>query len=356
MPYDLPGPGPDQLVMYVLGPGFGESVLIATPGGSWIVVDSCRHNGRCLPLEFLRERGVTDVALVVVTHADLDHIDGLDELLAGVAVRRLVRFPRADSLPALLANARDREDRRLRALHAALASIDAFEDRNHAVEATYDTQSLQIDEVEFKPISPLEADRSAARRQIQAILNGPALSEPVEAWLTGEERRVPGAWNNGLSVALAIRWADVRILLPADLEAVGGEFRGWRGLLARLDEDGLLELVQDLHLVKVAHHGSEGAWHDDAWARHGRVRVAAITPWNRGRSGLPSEDVIKRLKNHAEILALSHEDPKVRSRREPHWSSPACSPRRGDPAVAITIARDGAIEVHTAGTAGAWKR
>src|SRR5687768_13389201 len=104
------------MVVYLFGPGFGESVVLGTPDGQWVVVDCCMDGGVCVPLVFLRERGVTDVAAVVVTHADLDHLDGLPVL---------------------------------------------------------------------------------------------------------ERRRVPGAWNNGLSVALAARWEGHRLLFPSDLEVVG---------------------------------------------------------------------------------------------------------------------------------------
>lgn len=33
----------DLLYVFVLGPGIGESILIRTPGGGWLVIDSFRH-------------------------------------------------------------------------------------------------------------------------------------------------------------------------------------------------------------------------------------------------------------------------------------------------------------------------
>jgi len=35
---------PDELEVSVFGPGYGESLAIHLGLGSWIIIDSCRHN------------------------------------------------------------------------------------------------------------------------------------------------------------------------------------------------------------------------------------------------------------------------------------------------------------------------
>lgn len=74
--------------------------------------------------------------------------------------------------------------------------------------------------------------------------------------------------------------------------------------LARPDV-GLGALMDDVDVVKVAHHGSTGAWSDEAWARHAATRrpVAIIAPYAPSR--LPTADVLGRLRAAACRLGIT---------------------------------------------------
>src|SRR5258708_29371462 len=78
-------PGASEVEVSVFGTGFGESIVVHLGENSWIVVDSCRSPTTRLPvpLEYLTRMGVNlaeHIALIVATHWDDDHIDGLAEL------------------------------------------------------------------------------------------------------------------------------------------------------------------------------------------------------------------------------------------------------------------------------------
>ena len=103
----LPRPGPDRLVLYVLGPGFGESQIVAFPDGRWMVVDGCvraglNRAGLNLPLSLLEHLGCRAVDLLVVTHPDLDHIRGVPQLIERFPPERVWMYPAARSLRNLI--------------------------------------------------------------------------------------------------------------------------------------------------------------------------------------------------------------------------------------------------------------
>ena len=85
MPRQNPPVG-DEFEVSVFGPGVGESVVVHTGGGRWIVIDACEdsRSGTVAPLAYLRNMGL-DVAecvdWVVATHAHDDHISGFGRVV-----------------------------------------------------------------------------------------------------------------------------------------------------------------------------------------------------------------------------------------------------------------------------------
>ena len=77
-------PGHDEFEVTLLGPGYGESIVVHIGGGEWVVVDSCIDvEGNPQALEYLCRIGVDPgkaVKLVVATHWHDDHIAGMARL------------------------------------------------------------------------------------------------------------------------------------------------------------------------------------------------------------------------------------------------------------------------------------
>ncbi|HEX3253816.1 MAG TPA: DNA internalization-related competence protein ComEC/Rec2 [Pyrinomonadaceae bacterium] len=74
--------------------GQGDAALITMPDGTTLLVDgggnimdSARRIGETVVSEYLWWRGLDHVDYVLVTHADADHIDGLNDVLKNFAVR-----------------------------------------------------------------------------------------------------------------------------------------------------------------------------------------------------------------------------------------------------------------------------
>jgi glyoxylase-like metal-dependent hydrolase (beta-lactamase superfamily II) len=74
-------PDPDQFEVSVLGPGYGEAIVVHLGNGEWLTVDSCidSRTREVAPMAYLRGLGVnlaTQVRLVVTSHWHDDHVAG----------------------------------------------------------------------------------------------------------------------------------------------------------------------------------------------------------------------------------------------------------------------------------------
>jgi beta-lactamase superfamily II metal-dependent hydrolase len=258
------------LSLYLLGSGFGESQVVLLPDGRCLVVDSCKEGESHLTASLLRRLQVRRIDLLVVTHFDLDHVRGLPELIHEFEPRQVWR-PLGTSLRELVSFwcRQEPTDTRMREVHAAF-------------------------------------DRSKLRQLVEREGEEPVLARALQEHLRGE--RALGDRANVLSLALAVRWGARRILLGGDVETGRARepFSGWKGILLHLEEDGLLEHVRSVDLVKVAHHGSEGAFHAPAWelhAREGGDTMALVAPFSS--RALPPTEVLRRLLAHVGRLGLS---------------------------------------------------
>jgi hypothetical protein len=79
-------PAEDQVEFTLIGPGYGESIVIHCGANQWIIVDSCWSNDSPEPeaISYLKELGVdpaTSVRAVIATHWHDDHIRGMARLI-----------------------------------------------------------------------------------------------------------------------------------------------------------------------------------------------------------------------------------------------------------------------------------
>src|ERR1044072_4993986 len=86
--------------------GQGDSALVTMPDGTTLLVDaggntmdSTRRIGETVVSEYLWWRGLSEIDYVLATHADADHIDGLNDVLKNFTVRGalIARRPADDS-------------------------------------------------------------------------------------------------------------------------------------------------------------------------------------------------------------------------------------------------------------------
>lgn len=314
----LPAPGSGRLVLYTMGPGFGESQAVAFPDGRWLVVDSCRQHNVCLPKRLLEHFGATQVDLLVVTHPDLDHISGLDTLISSTDVQRAWRFPKAGQLRGLVARWSKQTPRnaRLVTLDRAMRALDDLATTNRLADVAYGHTTWpppsEANGIEVRNLAPTQHDQQRGWRLFEKLValgdGDPELSARVVRYLTRQRKNL-GDHPNLASLALSVQWAGTRLLLGGDVERGDkSEHSGWRGIVGLLEEDGALAAVTDLDAIKAPHHGSDNAFEPSTWALHSRSRpvpVAVCTPFNKGGMKLPHHGALEDMRKHVSWLALT---------------------------------------------------
>ena len=274
----------DEVEVTLLGPGYGESVVVHLGRGAWIVVDSCIDDaGEPQALEYLHDMDVdpaTAVKLVVATHWHDDHIRGMAELLK---ICRSATFCCASALrqkeflgavDALDGHATFSGSSGVSEIHAVLSEISsqqrtlkwAIADRLiHAGEG-YRVWALSPRDSEFARF--LSSVGSLIPRQGQT------------------KNRVPNVSPNDASVVLWIRAADVRVLLGADMQTTG-----WTGIIASAERP-----QERASVFKVSHHGAASGDEPEIWKKMLEPDpVAVLTPWCRGGRAVPTGEDAQRI-------------------------------------------------------------
>lgn len=262
---------PDRLYMFVIGPGFGESVVIRVPPDHWVVIDSCKPGERAAALEVL-SRYSGQCACAILTHQHRDHYPGFAEILShanwtviGCADTKLLASRIESQNP---------EEHRKNELEDIMAAIVArWESDRNARWQTWRGTRKDVGEATLTSLHPTEA------------LAGQTL-EPDQ---------------NSLSTAILIEWKSVRLLLGADVENPH-----W---------DDITRQFQDLGAhagMKVPHHGShlsngsKGSLHK-SFLTGERRREWIVTPYSKGskRPGFEDGEGAHQLLEHVEVLHLT---------------------------------------------------
>jgi competence protein ComEC len=250
-------PRPDgNLHIDFLDVGQGDSALLTLPDGSTMLVDGggrpgpfrqdgvadneeekferdTRSIGEAVVSEFLWHRGLDRVDYILATHADADHIDGLNDIARNFRVRAalVARTPKSDQ--------------------------------------------------EFARFSETLA---AQRIPIQIIGSGDELGfgdvTMNVLWPPPAQNADTPSQNND-SIVLRLLFGHRSILLTGDIEARA--------------EDALVPFAETLHadVVKVAHHGSKTS-STPGFIGATQPRYAIISVGQTSIFGHPSPDVVKR--------------------------------------------------------------
>ena len=225
----LAGLPPGELRVTFLSVGHGGCAVIETPNGRVIVYDAGSLAGPDLARRdiapFLWARGYQRIDAVIISHADLDHFNGLGELAKRFPIGRVLTNPTF-------------ADKNNRAVSSTLGSL---ERRGVPVEPLSAPAVLEIDGVEFEAIHP------------------PALG--------------PEGIENVRSLVLEIRHAGHKIMLTGDLEGLGAAMV--RQLPAR-----------KIDVWLAPHHGSAAA-NDPGWIPWASPKFVVASSAERGSAKRP---------------------------------------------------------------------
>ena len=277
-------PEPDEIEVCLIGPGYGESVLVHIGDQKWVVVDSCRNlDNRPASLAYLDHLGVDpeeSVCLIVVTHWHDDHIKGMSDLVEAC--------PHAD----ICCAAALCEDEFLVQLNALEGSEDTprgrnmrelFNVMNQVIERgatiTRATSNKLIHRqagCEVWSLSPSDLTFQTFLRRMRILM--PQRGQP--------KHHIPPLEPNDTSVVVLVEVGETAVLLGSDLEHAG-----W---VAMLDDKN--RVGRKASAFKIPHHGSEDAQVDRLWSEmleDGPFTVLA--PWRNGGNALPTKQGARRI-------------------------------------------------------------
>lgn len=244
-------PAPDgRLTAHFLDVGQGDATFVVFPDGKTMLVDGggrrsfvregesgggferdIRGIGEAVVSEFLWELGYSSIDLVVLTHGDADHIQGLLEVVRNFRVGSLMVGSRETSNPAFI------------------------ELENEAAE-----RGIPVIEI-------LEGDRMDFGGASIEFLNPP--------YITG----FANDSDNDRSVVLRIAFGVRSFILTGDIE---------KGAESRIAERRI-----DSDVVKVAHHGSRTS-SSEAFVKAVDAEFAVIPVGTRSQFGHPHREVVDR--------------------------------------------------------------
>lgn len=346
-------------MLYLLGPGVGESAVLALPDGKFVVVDVCKQDHTNLPLALLDHLGAPQLDLLVVTHPDLDHIHGLAEVIQRRPPVDLWRYPMEASVRDLLAAWAGRTNRRQdgKALEAMRTFLKNGPGDVYCAaygNLTWPPNPTATPTYTLSALAPTEYDKDRANRVLMRLMT--KKKSALDAWLDGVARgEKPGDSPNVISVALVLELGEHRVLLGGDvLKGTHSPRSGWKGILRLLRKHGREHLLTDVAAVKVPHHGSRGAFEPTVWALHAaKARpIALIAPFSP--SGLPDQATLTSLKPFARQLFVTAPHASLASfAASAGWvSARRPSTQSGAPIVALRIhPRDGVTECFVGGAA-----
>ena len=237
---------PKTVRVTFLDVGQGDSAVIETPSGRVVVIDGGGipttdereggDPGNRVLVPFLRSRGISAIDLLVATHPDDDHVQGLV-----AAVNRLsVRAALDSGIPSGLGPCT-----RLR--------------------AAWKARGVRV--------------HTARRGQVFELGGGAHLEvlHPVEPFLTGTHSD-----DNNNAIVLRLVYGKIRVLFTADAE--------------REAEESLLRSGLDLQadVLKAGHHGSRGST-SAAFLKAIQPTAAILSCGRNNRFGHPHKETLQRL-------------------------------------------------------------
>jgi hypothetical protein len=291
-------PANDEIEVTVIGPSYGECVVVHLGDGRWIIVDSTVVQGseEPAPLEYLASLGVNprnSVDLVVVTHWHDDHIRGICRTVetcssADICVpgafrsEEFLRFlnAHADPLASVFGTGVDEITAVFREMRMRNKVHLASEDKKILTMPIGCTAQGQ--KVVITALSPSSFQIMESLGKIGALVPGVGKTK----------RRAVSTESNDHSIALWISFGNEHVLLGADLETTIDDRAGWAAIVQSRNRP-----QAKAALFKVPHHGSETGHSNLVWTDLLEPDPHAIvTPWNRSGK-LPKESDMVRLKN-----------------------------------------------------------
>ena len=288
-------PSEKELEVTLLGPGYGESILIHLGNNAWIIIDSCIDVSSNIPapLTYLESIGVNPskaVKYIFATHWHDDHIRGISKIIetcknagfcCSMALSRkefINNVTKYEVGNTIVGGSGARE---IVKVLLKLQNTSPKRAVSGMLLKRFDDLTL---EPEIWALSPSD-------KQIDQFLADVASMCPA----VNETRiRLLAEHINNSSLVLWIKVGDIKILLGGDLEETSDKDTGWSVILK--SEGWKNERAK---IFKIPHHGSENAHSQDVWTYMlSESPIAILTPFNKGKKKLPADSDAERILGH----------------------------------------------------------
>lgn len=243
--------------------GQGDAILIKSPQGKFILVDGGGSQvydvGERVVLPYLYQRGIRKLDMMISSHPDFDHTDGLHRVAAALPVN--------------------------------VAGLGA----------------VSIDADEYAELKAVWAQQETALLPLQkgdVLLVEPGVT--IEVLHPQSSRAYSDAGDNNDSLVLALRWQDFSLLLTGDAEQPAQQ--------ALLRDGG----PGPFAAVKVPHHGSRSALTEGFYERL-QPQLAVISVGEGNRYGHPHAEVLTALEQQGARILRTDRDGAVRLLTNGEW-------------------------------------
>jgi hypothetical protein len=264
-------PEDNEIEVSVLGPGYGECILLHLGKNNWIIVDSCVFPGYSYPapLLYLDKMNVDydAVEAIIATHWHDDHFKGLSNILKACKKSEFIcsgslkndEFLELVEIYGGSSIARDSGINEFKEILSALIERKDKGEKNYIPKFAVADRSLWHNTIEdngnnisitLHSLSPSDAAMFSAKLDIKNYL-------PIKSQYP---RAIPAISSNHASVVLWLSFGDISILLGADLEEEGNPYKGWSVII-----DSETRPNGKAIFYKIAHHGSINAYHPRIW-------------------------------------------------------------------------------------------
>lgn len=291
---DLRAPKDDEIEVTIIGQGVGESILIHTGDGNWLIVDTFEISGfpddagpAPAPIQYLRDIGVDpreSVEGICITHPHSDHYGGIRTVIEESEARD-------GSLPCLYWP-KVLHPHVWTKLEKAIAPASRAE--------LYDVYCAAED----RDLVELVDYGSRLHPPFNSVMALSPLPKAASATYTGRRKNF---YENLSSIAMWLKIEQLEALLGADLD--DHDEYGWRRIKDKFNRNaGIPDKDRGFGFVKVPHHGSLTAGRAPGVAaiRHfaGPKPVAVFT--RHSSSKLPNPKVVARYGQWADTVILGN--------------------------------------------------
>ncbi len=303
-------PASDEIEVTVIGPGFGESILVHVGNGRWLIIDSCvdtrAKDEYPAALSYLEAIGVDpaqQVDLVLATHWHQDHVRGLARIVQRCpsAIFSCARAMLTEEFQTYLLvtgrrltttfSSKPQEMVEVLRTLTGRSQTVRYADAGRELHTWKNAESI----VSCRALALSPSDKEYERFITRVAALMPKDREPILAATPGDP--------NEVAVVLQLTWPnDVSVLLGADMILTGDADRGWKAVMVEHAQLGLPRSA----IVKIPHHGSLGAHYQLMWDDGLESdRIAVVAPYGRGpvESRPPKAADLKRI---AELASRSY--------------------------------------------------